>query len=196
MGGSGSKADFYFDKPGRWQAEISALRAILAGMPLDEDLKWGVPCYTNDGRNIVLIHTFKAYCALLFFKGALFESHTDLLVQQTKNVQAARQLRFTGTTEIADRADAIRTLVNEAIEIETSGRKVDMITPDALVYPEEFVEKLAEMPELSVAFEALTPGRQRAYHLHFTGAKQSATRLARVEKAIPRILAGKGLDDR
>jgi uncharacterized protein YdeI (YjbR/CyaY-like superfamily) len=189
------KVEFYFEKAGQWQDETRALRKIVLSTGLDETLKWGVPCYTLNGNNVVLIHVFKAYCALLFHKGALLKDPHHLLIQQTAQVQAARQIRFTGMHEIAGREDIIRAYVYEAIEVEKAGLKVPLKKTEAYAVPEEFQHKLDEMPALKAAFEALTPGRQRGYLLHFASAKQAKTREARIEKYIPQILDGKGLDD-
>ncbi|GEN70609.1 MULTISPECIES: YdeI/OmpD-associated family protein [Chryseobacterium] len=189
------KVDFFFDKAGQWQKEFEKLRTIILDTGLEEDLKWGCPCYTYQGRNIVLIHGFKEYCALLFFKGSLLSDTQNILIQQTENVQAARQIRFTDLKEITDLEKVIRTYVYEAVEIEKSGIKVPMKKTREFEMPEEFQSKLDKSPELKEAFEALTPGRQRAYLLHFSSAKQSATREARIEKYIPHILTGKGIND-
>jgi uncharacterized protein YdeI (YjbR/CyaY-like superfamily) len=189
------KADFFFDEASQWQKEYKKLRTFLLDTGLEEDLKWGCPCYTYQGRNIVLIHGFKEYCALLFFKGALLNDAENILIQQSKNVQAARQIRFTALQEIIDLEKAIKTYTYEAAEIEKSGIKVPMKKTKEFEMPEEFQNKLDKSPELKEAFEALTPGRQRAYLLHFSSAKQSTTREARIEKYIPQILTGKGLND-
>jgi uncharacterized protein YdeI (YjbR/CyaY-like superfamily) len=189
------KVDFFFDKAGQWQKEFEKLRTIILDTGLEEDLKWGCPCYTYQSRNIVLIHGFKEYCALLFFKGSLLSDTQNILIQQTENVQAARQIRFTDLKEITDLEKVIRTYVYEAVEIEKSGIKVPMKKTREFEMPEEFQSKLDKSPELKEAFEALTPGRQRAYLLHFSSAKQSATREARIEKYIPHILTGKGIND-
>ncbi|MCT2409590.1 YdeI family protein [Chryseobacterium antibioticum] len=189
------KIDFFFDNANQWQKEFEKLRTIILGTGLEEELKWGCPCYTHHSRNIVLIHGFKEYCALLFFKGALLNDTENILIQQSENVQAARQIRFTGLKEITDLQKVIPTYVYEAIEVEKSGIKVPMKKTKEFDMPEEFQNKLDENPELKEAFEALTPGRQRAYLLHFSSAKQSKTREARIEKYIPQILTGKGLND-
>ena len=187
--------DFYFTKAENWQKETEQLRKILLDCGLTEELKWGCPCYTFEKRNIVLIHCFKEYCALLFFKGALLNDPAGILVQQTKNVQAARQLRFTAVKEITKSKATIKAYVHEAIEVEKAGLKVDFKTVKELDFPEEFKNKLDHNPALEAAFKALTPGRQRAYNLYFSAPKQSKTRETRVEKSIPQILAGKGLND-
>lgn len=189
------KADFSFDEPGQWQKEFEKLRTILLDTGLEEEVKWGCPCYTYHGKNIILIHGFKEYCALLLFKGALLKDTDNILIQQTENVQAARQIRFTGLQEINDWEKVIKTYVYEAVEVEKSGIQVKMKETREFEMPEEFQHKLNENPELQEAFEALTPGRQRAYLLHFSSAKQPKTREARIEKYIPQILKGKGLND-
>jgi len=189
------KADFYFDKAGNWQKAIQQLRTIVLDCGLTEELKWGCPCYTFQGANIVLIHVFKEYCALLFFKGALLNDANGILVQQTKNVQSARQIRFTDVKEIVKMKAILKAYIYEAIEVEKAGLKVQMKKTTAYNVPEEFQSKLDKNPALEKAFKALTPGRQRAYLLHFSSGKQSATRTSRVEKYIPHILDGKGLND-
>jgi uncharacterized protein YdeI (YjbR/CyaY-like superfamily) len=178
-----------------WQAELAALRALVLAAGLTEECKWGVPCYTFEKGNVVLIHSFKEYCALLFFKGALLKDARGILIQQTENVQAARQLRFTDVLEITKLKTTISAYLQEAIAVEKAGLKVTKKETAEFAIPEEFQAKLDESPALKTAFEALTPGRQRGYLLHFAGAKQSATRTARVEKCTPQILAGKGLQD-
>jgi uncharacterized protein YdeI (YjbR/CyaY-like superfamily) len=190
-----SKADWYFEKAGRWQQEITELRRIILDCHLVEDLKWGCPCYTFEDHNIVLIHVFKEYCAVLFFKGALLKDRKKVLIQQTKNVQAARQMRFTSVQEVKRRESTIRSYVFEAVEIEEKGLKVEKKTTKDYPIPEEFQHKLDADPKLRDAFSSLTPGRQRAYLFYFGQAKRSNTRAARVEKCLPRILSGKGLDD-
>lgn len=189
------KADFYFDKATKWQQEIVQLRKLVLQCGLEEDLKWGCPCYTFQKSNVVLIHVFKEYCGLLFFKGALLHNDQGILIQQTKNVQAARQARFTSVKEITTQAKTIKACIYEAIEVEKAGLKVTLKKTEAFAMPGEFKQKLKKMPALKKAFEALTPGRQRAYLLHFGSAKQTATREARIEKYVPHILAGKGLND-
>jgi uncharacterized protein YdeI (YjbR/CyaY-like superfamily) len=189
------KADFYFNKEQKWQQEIGQLRTITLGCGLTEELKWGCPCYTFNTNNIVLIHVFKEYCALLFFKGALLNDPDGLLVQQTANVQAARQLRFTGLMQIVEMQATIKTYVFEAIEVEKAGLKVELKKTTEFNMPDEFQSKLNTISALKTAFEALTPGRQRGYLLHFSAPKQAKTREARVEKYLPKILSGKGLDD-
>jgi uncharacterized protein YdeI (YjbR/CyaY-like superfamily) len=186
--------DFYFSKE-KWQEETKQLRSVVLSCGLTEELKWGCPCYTFEGANIVLIHVFKEYCALLFFKGALLQDTKGILIQQTENVQAARQMRFTNRQEIVKRAASLKAYIFEAIELEKAGLKVILKKTAAFVMPEEFKNKLATTPALKTAFTALTPGRQRAYLLHFAAPKQSKTREARIEKSIPQILKGKGLNE-
>ncbi len=190
-----SKIEEYFNKARKWQNEERKLREIALSCGLDEEYKWMHPCYTLGGAHIVLIHGFKEYCALLFMKGALLKDEQGILVQQTENVQARRQIRFTNLEEVDRQGNAIKSYIMEAIEIEKSGAKVEMTKSTNLEYPEEFQSALDSNPDLAKAFEALTQGRKRGYNLYFTGAKQSTTRIARVEKCIPKILAGKGLDD-
>lgn len=189
------KVDFYFDKAGKWQKEITLLRRILLDGMLTEELKWGVPCYTFQDSNIVLIHVFKAYCAILFFKGALLQDANGILVQQTENTQATRQVRFTNAREIAELEPVLKAYVYEAIEVEKAGLKVPFKKTEAFNMPEEFQNKLDKTPALKAAFEALTPGRQRAYLLYFSAPKQSKTRESRIKKSIPQIFDGKGLND-
>jgi uncharacterized protein YdeI (YjbR/CyaY-like superfamily) len=189
------KADFFFNKPEKWQEAYKALRTIVLDSPLTEEVKWGCPCYTFDSHNVLLIHGFKKYCALLFMKGALLSDPNGILIQQTENVQGARQIRFTSVSEIVELEPAVKAYVRQAIEVDKAGLKVDYTKNTQLTFPEEFQKALDNDPALKTAFEALTPGRQRAYNLYFTAPKQSKTREARVEKSIPKILAGKGLDD-
>ena len=190
-----TKVDFYFDKAGKWQEATEKLRKIVLSCGLTEELKWGCPCYMQGNSNIVLIHVFKEYCALLFFKGALLNDPDGILIQQTENVQAARQIRFTDAKQVTKQAAVLKTYIQEAIRIEKAGLKVELKTPAEFTMADEFRAKLDIDRNLEKAFEALTPGRQRAYLLHFSSAKQAKTREARVEKAIPQILDGKGLDD-
>ena len=171
------------------------LRKIILDCGLTEELKWGVPCYTFENNNIVLIHTFKEYCALLFFKGALLTDDNNILIQQTKNVQAARQIRFTNLEEITEMDAILKAYVYEATEIEKVGLKVELKKPDAFNIPEEFQYKLEAIPSLKTAFYALTPGRQKSYLFYFSQPKLPKTREARVEKYMTQILNGKGLDD-
>lgn len=189
------KVDFYFEKAEKWQEELELLRTIALDCHLKEELKWGSPCYTFDKANIVLIHAFKEYCAFLFFKGALMKDADNILIQQTENVQAARQVRFTSVDDILNVKDSLKRYIYEAAEIEKSGLKVELKKVSEFEIAEEFQIKLNENPDLKSAFYSLTPGRQRAYLLHFSQPKQSKTREARVEKNIPQILAGKGLND-
>lgn len=189
------KVNFYFDKAGRWQDECEALRGICLSTGLNEDLKWGCPCYNLDGANIVLIHYFKEYCALLLFKGVLLKDPQGILIQQTENVQSARQLRFTHLDQITDSVDIIKAYIKEAIEIEKAGLKVEFKKPSEFAIAEEFQVQLDANPKLKAAFESLTPGRQRAYLLHFSQPKTSKTRESRVANAVPMILKGKGLGD-
>ena len=189
------KVDFYFSKAKKWQEEIEQLRMISLDCGLIEELKWGCPCYTFQKTNIVLIHVFKEYCALLFFKGALLHDANGILIQQTENVQAARQIRFTNTREIVEMEPILKAYINEAIEVERAGLKMDFKKTTEFIIPEEFQKKLDEIPALKTAFYALTPGRQRAYILYFSAPKQSKTRESRVEKCMQQILNGKGLND-
>lgn len=190
------EVDEFFGKAKQWREEFEQLRAICLECDLTEEYKWMHPCYTFQDSNVVLIHGFKDYCALLFHKGSLLRDPEDILVQQTKNVQAARQIRFTNIREIVELEQTIKAYIQEAVEVEKAGREVEFKKTKEYDIPEEFQKKLNEMPELKKAFEALTPGRQRGYLLHFSGAKQSKTRTRRVEKNIPKILDGKGLNDR
>lgn len=189
------KVDFFFDEAKKWQEELDVMRTIVLDCQLSEELKWGVPCYTFQNTNIVLIHVFKEYCAFLFFKGALLKDTDGILIQQSENVQAARQIRFTNLKEIAELKDILKTYIYQAIEIEKAGLKVELKKTSEFAVSEEFQKKLDAMPDLQKAFSALTPGRQRAYLLHFSQPKQSKTRVSRVEKNIPNILEGKGLND-
>jgi len=189
------KVDFYFDKAKRWQEELELLRTIVLNCGLTEELKWGVPCYAFEKRNIVLIHVFKEYCALLFFKGALLDDVNGILIQQTKNVQAPRQARFTNLRDIVKMKPILKAYIYEAIEVEKAGLKVNFKKTTEFKIPEEFRSKLDKTPALKTAFYSLTPGRQRAYLLYFSQPKQSRTRESRVEKCRPQILNGKGLND-
>lgn len=189
------KVDFYFDKSEKWKKELKQLRTIALDCGLTEELKWGCPCYTHQNSNVVLIHEFKEYCAFLFFKGVLLNDTNGILIQQTKNVQSARQIRFTNVREIVGMKDILKTYIYEAIAVEEAGLKVTLKKTAEFSVPEEFQKKLDKMPALKKAFEALTPGRQRAYLFHFSQPKQAKTREARVEKYVPQILKGKGLDD-
>jgi len=189
------KVDFYFEKEEKWQKEIQKLRPIVLGCGLTEELKWGCPCYTFQDSNIVLIHVFKEYCALLFFKGALMKDPKGILIQQTKNVQAGRQIRFTNVQEIVKLQSALKAYIREAIEVEKSGLKVTLKKNTDYDIPAEFRNELDKNPALKRAFEALTPGRQRGYLLYFSAPKQSKTRESRVEKSQDRIFDGMGLND-
>ena len=182
-------------KEKRWSAEFTALRQLCLASGLNEELKWGQACYDLDGRNVVLIHGFKDYCALLFMKGALLKDPKSILIQQTKNVQSARQIRFASLADINKQQAAVKAYVREAVAVEQSGAKVQMKSAAQFDVPEEFLKRLDDDPTLAEGFYALTPGRQKGYLLHFAGAKQSATRAARVQKHVPRILKGLGLDD-
>jgi uncharacterized protein YdeI (YjbR/CyaY-like superfamily) len=189
------KVDFYFTKAQKWKEEMEKLRMIVLDCELTEELKWGAPCYTFQKSNIVLIHVFKEYCALLFFKGALLNDPKGILVQQTKNVQAARQIRFTNVREIVKMKTILKAYIHEGIEVEKAGLKVDFKKSREVVIPDEFQKKLDKIPALKTAFDTLTPGRKRAYLLFFSAPKQSKTRETRIEKCIQQILNGKGLND-
>jgi uncharacterized protein YdeI (YjbR/CyaY-like superfamily) len=182
-------------KEKRWSTEFATLRQLCLASGLNEELKWGHACYDLDGRKVVLIHGFKNYCALLFMKGVLMKDPKGILIQQTKNVQAARQIRFSSLEDINKQKTAVKAYIKEAIAVEKSGVKVQMKSVAQFVVPEEFQKRLDDDPRLAKAFHSLTPGRQKGYLLHFAGAKHSATRTARVEKHAPRILNGLGLDD-
>ena len=190
------KVDFFFSKAKQWQEEYKKLRMIILDCGLNEEYKWMHPCYTFQESNIVLIHGFKEYCAILFIKGALLKDARGILIQQTKNVQAARQIRFTNVREIVELEPILKAYIHEAIEVEKAGLKVNYKTATEFPTPDEFINKLEEVPGLQDAFEALTPGRRRAYLLYFSAPKQSKTREARIEKYIKQILNGKGLNDR
>ncbi|MBK9147997.1 MAG: YdeI/OmpD-associated family protein [Flavobacteriales bacterium] len=190
-----AKVDWFFAKDGRWKDCFAALRELALDTGLTEELKWGHPCYTLKGKNVFLMHGFNDYCALLFHKGALLKDDHGILVQQTANVQSARQIRFRSLKEINGLAPVIRSYMQQAIDVEQAGMKVPLKPTREFAMPEEFAAKLKAMPALKKAFQALTPGRQRGYLLHFAEAKQSNTREARIEKHMQRILAGKGLDD-
>ena len=189
------KTDWFFAKDTRWQKEYEKLRKIILSCGLSEELKWGCPCYTFENTNIVLIHGFKEYCALLFFKGALLNDPNGILIQQTKNVQSARQIRFTNAREIVKMEKILKAYVYEAIEAERAGLKVKLKKTSEFKIPEEFQKRLDKSTALKKAFDALTPGRERAYIFYFSQAKQSKTREARVEKYLKQILNGKGIDD-
>jgi len=195
MNRTNPKVDWYFTKAKKWQEEIKELRTIILDCQLTEELKWGCPCYTFQNSNIVVIHTFKEYCALLFFKGALLKDADGILIQQTKNVQAARQIRFTNVAEIAQMEPILKAYIREAIEVEKAGLKVKLKKTSDFKIPEEFQKRLDSTPALKRAFDALTPGRQRGYLFYFSQPKQSKTRESRVEKCMPQIIKGKGLND-
>lgn len=190
-----SNVNWYFSEAGKWKEEIEELRKIVLSKGLNEELKWGCPCYTFERKNIVLIHVFKEYCALLFFKGAMLNDNDGVLIQQTKNVQSARQMRFTDVSAVNERKSTIQSFIDQAIAVERAGWQVPLKETKEFDMPEEFENKLKESFDLKRAFEALTPGRQRGYLLYFSQAKQSKTRLSRIEKAIPQIFDGKGLND-
>jgi uncharacterized protein YdeI (YjbR/CyaY-like superfamily) len=189
------KVDAFLNRAKKWHDELEKLRMIILGCDLTEELKWGVPCYAFKKGNVVLMHVFKEYCALLFFKGALLKDPSGVLIQQTKNVQAARQIRFTSVEEIVEMEPILKAYIDEAIALEKAGLKVSFKNPAEFIIPQEFQRKLDEIPALKKAFGALTPGRQRAYILHFSAPKQTKTREARVEKCMKQILEGKGLND-
>ena len=190
-----SKVDAYLTRNQRWQPELTELRRIVLASGLTEELKWGVPCYTLDGHNVVLLHMFKEYCAILFVKGSLIQDPARVLVIQTDNVQAGRQIRFTKVDEVLEREALLKAYVAEACDLERSGAKVPFKKVSDFAVPEEFQAELEGDPDLKAAFEALTPGRQKGYLLYFAGAKQAKTREARIEKCKPDIFAGRGLDD-
>ena len=189
------KVDFFFTKESRWQKEYEQLRTIILDCGLMEELKWGCPCYTYQNSNIVLLHGFKEYCALLFFKGALLNDPNSILIQQTENVQAARQIRFTSSREIVKMEKILKAYIYEAIEVEKAGLKVNFKKTSEFKIPEEFQKQLNKSSALKKSFDALTPGRQRAYIFYFSQPKQSKTRESRIEKCTKQILDGKGLDD-
>ncbi len=195
MNATNPKVDFFFSKAKQWQDEFKKLRMIVLDCPLTEELKWGVPCYTFENKNIVLIHGFKEYCAILFVKGVLLKDARHVLIQQTENVQSARQIRFTNVREIVKLESVLKAYIHEAIEVEKAGLKVELKKTSEYAIPKEFQNKLDEMPALKEAFETLTPGRQRAYIYYFSQPKLSKTREARVEKYIDLILDGVGLND-
>ncbi|HEV7779660.1 MAG TPA: DUF1801 domain-containing protein [Chitinophagaceae bacterium] len=193
--GMNPKVDWYFSKAKKWQKELEQLRTIALGCHLVEDLKWGCPCYTFEKKNIVLIHAFKEYCAFLFFKGALLKDTKTILIRQTENVQAVRQVRFTSVQEIVKMKKVLTAYIYEAVKVEEAGLKVSLKKTEAFKMPEEFKKKLDKDRALQKAFEALTPGRQRGYLLYFSAPKQSKTRESRIEKWKQPILDGKGLKD-
>lgn len=187
--------NWFFDKQTKWKGAYQALREIALSLELTEELKWGCPCYTMGKSNVVLIHGFKDYCAVLFMKGAIMKDPKKLLIQQTPNVQAARQMRFTSLEEVEKKSTVIKSYMKEAIRVEKSGARVELKDTAQFNMPEEFRKALAQMKELKKAFYGLTPGRQRGYLLYFSSAKQTKTRMARIEKYVPLILEGKGLED-
>ena len=189
------QTDWFFSKQTKWQESYSELRLIVLDCGLTEELKWGCPCYTFGKSNIILIHGFKDYCALLFMQGALLKDAKNILVQQTKNVQSARQIRFKNVEEILKNKSTIKTYIKEAITLEKAGLKVELKKTTEYKIPEEFQAVLDDMPELKKAFQALTPGRQRGYLLYFSAPKQAKTKEARIEKHLQKIFDGKGLDD-
>ena len=195
MNSTNPDVDWFFNKAEKWQEEFEKLRMIILDCQLTEELKWGVPCYTFQKSNVVLMHGFKEYCALLFVKGALLNDAEGILITQTENTQAGRQIRFTGIREIVEMEPTLKAYVYEAIEVEKAGLKVNFKKSTEFKIPEEFQNKLNEIPALKTAFDGLTPGRQRAYYLYFSAPKQSKTRESRIEKCIPQILNGQGLDD-
>lgn len=195
MKNANPKVDKFIDRAEKWQEEYKKLRQIVLDCELTEDLKWGVPCYTLNNKNVILIHGFKDYCAYLFVKGALLQDAAGILIQQTENVQSARQIRFTNVDEIDELEPVLKAYISEAIEVEKAGLKVEMKKTEEYEVPDEFQQKLDSLPALKDAFEALTPGRQRAYLYYFSSAKQSKTREARIEKYIPQIMEGRGLND-
>lgn len=195
MGKMNPKVGAFIQNAKKWRDEFETLRTIVLECRLTEELKWGVPCYTHQGKNVVLMHGFKDYCALLFVKGALLKDADGILIKQTVNVQAGRQVRFTNIQDIVRLGTVLKAYIHEAVEAENIGLKVNYKKTSEFAIPEEFRRKLEESPALKTAFQALTPGRQRAYILHFSSAKQSKTRESRIEKCLPRILVGKGLED-
>jgi uncharacterized protein YdeI (YjbR/CyaY-like superfamily) len=190
-----AKVDGFLRKAKKWREEFEKLRMVCLDSGLTEELKWGKPCYTYQKSNVVLIHGFKEYCALLFMKGTLLKDPNGILVQQTENVQAARQIRFTNVREIVEMEPILKAYIKEAIKVEKAGLEVDYKKTSEFAVPEEFQNRLIESPALKTAFDALTPGRQRGYLLHFSAAKQSKTREARIEKSLQQILDGKGLNE-
>jgi len=190
------KVDKFINREEKWQAEFEKLRMIILDCQLTEELKWGVPCYTLQKSNVVLIHGFKEYCAILFIKGSLLQDPEKILIQQTENVQAGRQVRFTNIKQIKELETTLKAYIYEAIEVEKAGLKVEFKKREEVLAPEEFLKVLTENPALKAAFEALTPGRQKAYNMYFAEAKQTKTREARIEKCTEQILNGKGLTDR
>lgn len=189
------KVEWFFKKDNQWKEAYEALRMIALDAGLTEELKWGCPCYTLEGNNVVLIHGFKDYCAYLFHKGVLMKDPKKILIQQTENVQSARQIRFSHVDQIVDMESVLRSYIKEAIKIEKSGLQVEMKSTEEFKMPDEFRTVLQSRPSVKKAFESLTPGRQRGYLLYFSSARQAKTRQARVEKYVPMIIKGKGLED-
>lgn len=189
------KVDVFLNKTKKWQAEMIKLRKLILACGLNEDWKWGKPCYTLNGKNVVLLIPFKERCALMLFKGALLKDTHNILHQPSENTQGMRQINFTNLTQIIDLALVLKSYLSQAVAVEKSGLKVDFKSTSDFTIPEELQTKLDELPDLKAAFDALTPGRQRAYILYFAGAKQVKTRELRIEKCIPQILSGKGLND-
>jgi uncharacterized protein YdeI (YjbR/CyaY-like superfamily) len=189
------RVDAFIGKATKWRPELAELRRIILSSGLMEEVKWGAPCYTLEGKNVVLIQGFKEYCAMMFVKGALLKEYQGILIQQTGDVQAGRQVRFSSMQEILDSESALRSCISDAIAVEKSGLRVEKKKTSDFKIPEEFQRKLDESQALKAAFESLTPGRQRAYLYYFSDAKQSNTRASRVEHNIPKILSGKGLND-
>jgi uncharacterized protein YdeI (YjbR/CyaY-like superfamily) len=196
MAKKNSKVDAFIERAKQWQGETKKLRAILLACGLGEELKWGKPCYTYEGANVAIIQGFKEHCSLMFFKGALLKDPGGQLVRPGENSQAAMRMEFTSLKQIKDSEPVLRAFVEQAIALEDAGLKVEFTQKHELQYPDELTSRLAGDPDLSAAFDALTPGRRRAYVMHFAGAKQSATRAARIEKCVDAILAGRGLNDR
>jgi len=193
--GMNPKVDFYFIKAEKWRQELEHLRTLILDCQLTEELKWGVPCYSYQKKNIVLIHVFKEYCALLFFKGTLLKDEKGILIQQTENVQAARQVRFTDVREIIKLTPILKAYIHEAIAVEKAGLKVAYKKTNEYTIPEEFQRILTKNAAVRTAFKALTPGRQRGYIFYFSQPKLSKTRESRIEKYLQHILDGKGIDD-
>jgi uncharacterized protein YdeI (YjbR/CyaY-like superfamily) len=195
MSSMNPNVDVFLSKAKKWQGEMEKLRTIILDCPLTEELKWGKPCYSFQENNLVIIQNFKEYCALLFFKGALLKDTNGILIQMGENTQAGRQIRFTNVREIVEMEAILKVYIHEAIDVEKAGLKVNFKKTTEFIIPEEFQNKLDEIPALKIAFDALTPGRQRAYILYFSQPKQSITRESRVEKCMQQILDGKGLND-
>lgn len=189
------RVDIFLSKADKWQDEMEQLRSIILDCGLAEELKWGKPCYTFQGKNIVIIQGFKEYCALLFFKGVLLDDPDNILIKTGQNTDVGRQIRFVDVRKIVEMKSTLKSYIDNAIEVEKSGQKIEVRKSSEFVISIEFQNKLKEMPALKTAFEALTPGRQRAYIFYFSAPKQSRTRESRIEKYIPHIIRGKGLND-